>query len=262
VIRRLVPALAVLALLAPPAHAQKKEYERLQLQIANMQGQIIALQRSVEDAVSELKRLNQNLAGQGELLRRNVEDTRLQGESTQAALRDVVDGLGEVTEALRALRVSGPGLAPPMPGDAGETTADGGDGATPSTAGAAAPPPRELYSEAYADFARGNFDLAVQGFETYLEYYPETEFSDNAQYWIGECYYGQGRFDEAVDAWNKLLRDFASSDKVPDARVKKGMALERLGRRSQALLEYRYVLDRYPNSPAARIAREKLNPQS
>ena len=46
---------------------------------------------------------------------------------------------------------------------------------------------------------------------------------------------------------------------MPDGRVKKGMALERLGRRSQALVEYRYVVDRYPTSPAARIARERLN---
>jgi tol-pal system protein YbgF len=262
VIRRVIPALALVALLAPPAHAQRKEYERLQLQIANMQGQIIALQRSMEDAVTELRRLNQNLANQGDSQRRSEEDQRIQSESTQAALRDVVDGLGEVSEALRALRDSGGGLPPPMPGD---RRADGdGDGSAPAPGSsvAGAPPPRELYSQAYADFARGNFDLAVQGFETYLEYYPETEFSDNARYWIGECYYGQQRFDQAIDAWNQLLRDFASSDKVPDARVKKGMALERLGRRSQALLEYRYVLDRYPNSPAARIAREKLNPQS
>ena len=49
--------------------------------------------------------------------------------------------------------------------------------------------------------------------------------------------------------------------KLPDARVKKGMALERLGRKSQALLEYRYVVERFPNTQAARIAREKLNPQ-
>jgi tol-pal system protein YbgF len=259
VIRRAIPAVALLALLGTPAHAQKKEYERLQLQIANMQGQIIALQRSMEDTLAELRRLNQNLAGQGESLRQGVEEQRIQGESTQAALRDVVDGLGEVTEALRALRDSGRGFAPPMPGDGPPATADAG-GADPIAEGA--PPPRELYSQAYADFARGNFELAVQGFETYLRYYPETEFSDNARYWIGECHYGQQKFDEAIDAWNQLLRDFASSDKVPDARVKKGMALERLGRRSQALLEYRYVLDRYPNSPAARIAREKLNPQS
>jgi tol-pal system protein YbgF len=260
VIRRVIPTVALLALLGAPAHAQKKEYERLQLQIANMQGQIIALQRSVEDALTELQRLNQNLANQGESLRRNVEDQRVQGESTQAALREVVDSLGEVSEALRALRDSGRGLPPPMPGDETGAAAGSGAGSAPTAEGA--PPPRELYSQAYADFARGNFDLAVQGFETYLQYYPETEFSDNARYWIGECYYGQQKFDEAIDAWNQLLRDFGSSDKVPDARVKKGMALERLGRRSQALLEYRYVLDRYPNSPAARIARDKLNPQS
>ena len=57
-----------------------------------------------------------------------------------------------------------------------------------------------------------------------------------------------------------LFRDYPSSDKLPDARVKKGMALEKLGRRSQALVEYRYVIDRFPNSSAARIARERINP--
>jgi TolA-binding protein len=67
-------------------------------------------------------------------------------------------------------------------------------------------------------------------------------------------------FAEAIEAWNTLFRDYPSSDKLPDARVKKGMALERLGRRSQALVEYRYVVDRFPNSPASRIARERLNP--
>ncbi|MDM7916243.1 MAG: tol-pal system protein YbgF, partial [Candidatus Eisenbacteria bacterium] len=122
------------------------------------------------------------------------------------------------------------------------------------------PAPRELYSQAYADYARGNYDLAMQGFGEYIRNYPGTDFTDNAQYWIGECLYGKKQYAEAIEAWNGLLRDYPSSDKLPDARVKKGMALERLGRRSQALIEYRYVVDRFPNSPAARIAREHLNP--
>ena len=88
----------------------------------------------------------------------------------------------------------------------------------------------------------------------------DTDFTDNAQYWVGESLYGKKLFAEAIEAWNTLFRDYPSSDKLPDARVKKGMALERLGRRSQALVEYRYVIDRFPNSPAARIARERLNP--
>jgi len=237
-----------------PAHAQKKEVERLQLQVANLQGQVISLQRSMDEALQELRRLNEALAQQGNALRSGLEDERIQSEASQAALRDVVDRLGELRESLVAMRESGVGLPPPGLGE------PGAEMATESGPAGAAPPPRELYSQAYADFARGNYDLAIQGFQTYLQHYPETEFSDNAQYWIGECYYGQQRFGDAIDAWNALLRDFETSDKVPDARVKKGMALERLGRRSQALLEYRYVLDRYPNAPAARIAREKLNP--
>ncbi len=64
----------------------------------------------------------------------------------------------------------------------------------------------------------------------------------------------------AIEAWNTLFKDYPSSDKLPDGRVKKGMALERLGRKSQALIEYRYVVDRYPNSQAAKIARERLTP--
>ena len=123
-----------------------------------------------------------------------------------------------------------------------------------------APAPRELYSQAYADYARGNYDLAIQGFTEYIRNYPATDFTDNAQYWIGECLYGKKMYAEAIEAWNVLFRDYPSSDKLPDGRVKKGMALERLGRRSQALVEYRYVVDRFPNSQAARIAREHLNP--
>jgi tol-pal system protein YbgF len=123
------------------------------------------------------------------------------------------------------------------------------------------PAPRELYSQAYADYARGNYDLAIQGFQEYLKNYPTTDFSDNAQYWIGEALYGKGKYAEAIEAWKTLFRDHAASDKLPDGHVKSGMALEKLGRRSQALLEYRFVVDRYPNSQAARIARERLNPQ-
>ena len=56
------------------------------------------------------------------------------------------------------------------------------------------------------------------------------------------------------------MRDYPASDKLPDARYKKGVTLERLGRRREALVEYRNVVERYPNSEAGRKAREKLNP--
>jgi tol-pal system protein YbgF len=251
-VARALAALALLAGLAaaPHAAAASKEIERLQVQVNGLQGQLVSLQRAVEDTAREMKRLSELVAEQNASLRRGVQEQRSGSEALHASLKEVVERLGEISEQLQAARLQ----APPV-------FSDGSPAGGAAPAGLAnAPAPRELYSQAYADFARGNYDIAIQGFQEYLKSYPDTDFADNAQYWIGECLYGKQKFDDAVEAWKGLIRDYASSDKLPDARVKMGMALEKLGRRSQALLEYRFVVERYPNSPAARIARDKLNP--
>jgi tol-pal system protein YbgF len=263
VIRRIAVSVAVaLSALAAtgPARAANKDIERLAVQIATLQGQVAEIQRASEETRAELRRLTELVAEQNALLNKSVADRRQQDETMAASFKDLSDRVAELAEALEGLKAQ---AAPPSALPAGDPTAGpdptgpGGPGAAPV---AAAPAPRELYSQAYADYARGNFDLAIQGFGEYLQAYPGTDFTDNAQYWIGECLYGKKMYAEAIDAWNVLFKDYPSSDKLPDGRVKKGMALERLGRKSQALVEYRYVVDRYPNSQAARIARERLTP--
>jgi tol-pal system protein YbgF len=261
-----VAAVAVWAVLAAgPARAANKDIERLAIQIATLQGQLADLQRAGEDSRAEIRRLTELVAEQNALLKKSLADRRQQDETVAASFKELSDRVAELAESLEALRGQFPALPAPPPADA---TATGGvpaaEGSEPPAAGAApagpAPAPRELYSQAYADYARGNFDLAIQGFSEYLRAYPGTDFTDNAQYWIGECLYGKKMYAEAIEAWNTLFKDYPTSDKIPDGRVKKGMALERLGRKSQALVEYRYVVDRYPNSQAARIARERLTP--
>jgi tol-pal system protein YbgF len=262
--------LAVCCLAAAPAFAANKDIERLALQIATLQGQLTELTRSGEETRAELRRLAELVAEQNALLRKAAADKRQQDEAASVGLRELGERVSELAETLESIKLQTAASLPPAT-DPGAVPVAAAAGAPPGTAPAAgaAPPtapatpvqaPRELYSQAYADFARGNYDLAMQGFAEYLRAYPGTDFADNAQYWIGECQYGKKLYAEAIDAWNLLLKDFPSSDKLPDARVKKGMALERLGRRSQALVEYRYVVDRFPTSQAARIARERLNP--
>ena len=257
-------SLAVSLLAAPRSGAVSKETERLQLQVSALQGQVGDLQKQVEDLQRELRRLNESLAELNANGKRAQQEQLAREESILALLRDLQEKLAEVSAFTQrpapaaALPVEpgpGAGAAP------GAVPAAGGVPASPAGVPPAnAPAPRELYSQAYADFARGSYDLAIQGFQEYLRLYPATDFSDNAQYWIGECLYGKQRFQEAIDAWKVLFRDFTSSDKLPDAHVKSGMAYEKLGRRSQALVEFRFVVDRYPNTQAARIARDRLNP--
>jgi tol-pal system protein YbgF len=236
-----------------------KDIERLQVQVAALQSQLSAIERLSEDTLAELKRLNEALAEQNAFLRRGVQEQRLKDEAIQTTLRELDQRLSEVGEQLHGMQAAQSAAAsaapatPPGPGE--------GDGQPARPAAPAPPAPRELYSQAYADYARGNFDLAIQEYEEYLRNYPDTDLSDNAQYWIGECLYSKQQYAEALAAWDELFRRFPGSDKLPDARYKKGMALERLGRRSQAMLEYRAVATRYPNSEAGRKAREKLNPQ-
>ena len=267
---RVFTLLAASCLAAGPVFAANKDIERLALQIATLQSQLTELQRSGEETRAELRRLSELVAEQNALLRKAAADKRQQDEAVSVGLRELGERVSELAETLESIKMQTAASLPPSDQRAAPAPSDPGTppGSTTTPAGAATPPaptapvqaPRELYSQAYADFARGNYDLAMQGFTEYLRAYPGTDFADNAQYWIGECQYGKKLYPEAIDAWNILLKDFPSSDKLPDARVKKGMALERLGRRSQALVEYRYVVDRFPTSQAARIARERLNP--
>jgi tol-pal system protein YbgF len=258
--RRIALLTALLVTAAPAARADK-DCQRMQVQVTALQGQIADMQRKAAENITELKRLTELIAEQNALLKRALDEGRQQDEAILTSMRDLGDRVSQVAEQLDALRVAGNVAAPVAAGTA--LAAPSAPGVVDPLTGepsAPVPAPRELYSQAYADFARGNYDLAIQGFTEYMTHYPDTDFTDNAQYWIGECLYGKREYAEAIEAWNTLFRDHPSSDKLPDGRVKKGMALERLGRRSQALVEYRYVVDRYPTSPAARIARERLNP--
>ena len=272
-LRFVAGALACVFLAALPVEAANKDIERLAMQIATLQSQLSEIQRSSEETRAELKRLSELVAEQNALLRKSAADKRTNDEAMAVGLRELSERVSELAEAVQAIKATFP-LPPANMAVDPSAAAAAGPTASPATPGGPAPAPspvpvaptgpppapRELYSQAYADYARGNYDLAIQAFTEYVRQYPSTDFTDNAQYWIGECLYGKKMFAEAIDAWNALFRDYPSSDKLPDARVKKGMALEKLGRRSQALVEYRYVVDRFPNTQAARIARERLNP--
>lgn len=134
----------------------------------------------------------------------------------------------------------------------------------PGYGGAARPPAgttpdaESLYNNAYADFSKGNFALAISGFEEYAAEFPDSALAGNALYWIGECHFSQGSFREAVSAFDRLLERYPKSDKAAAANLKKGLAFLEQNQVAQAILQLRYVVDAYPGSDEARIARDKL----
>lgn len=118
--------------------------------------------------------------------------------------------------------------------------------------------PRALYDTAYNDYLQGNFDLAILGFRQYLESFGETELTDNATYWIGECYYRQGNFQKAIEQFDKVLDRFPGSDRTASALLKKGYAYLELGQRAQGVVNLQNVVCGHASTDEAALASQRL----
>jgi len=129
---------------------------------------------------------------------------------------------------------------------------------TPETAHLSQVDPKKLYDAAYLDLTKGNYQLAISGFSQYLQHFPDTPLSDNALYWIGESYYAQAQYDKAVIEFQKLLKDYPTGDKVPAALYKIGLSYLELRDRKLGNQFLKRVVDEFPRSPEAKLAKEKL----
>lgn len=118
--------------------------------------------------------------------------------------------------------------------------------------------PNTLYQDAYNDYLRGNYDLAIMGFRRYLQAFPDTELADNAAYWIGECAFSQKKFSQAVQDFDQVLARYPRSDKLASALLKKAYALLEMGDRSQGAAFLQQVVRDYPSTDEANLARQRL----
>jgi tol-pal system protein YbgF len=118
--------------------------------------------------------------------------------------------------------------------------------------------PDQLFAAAYGDYSRGNYDLAISEFRQYVETYPTSEMADNAQYWIGECYYSKKQLSQAIAEFDRVALLFPKGDKVPAARFKKAIALRELGQIEAARAEFAAIIKSYPRSNEAVLARQEL----
>ncbi|MFB0565054.1 MAG: tol-pal system protein YbgF [Candidatus Aminicenantaceae bacterium] len=118
--------------------------------------------------------------------------------------------------------------------------------------------PQEVYNMALSDYRNGNFQLAIDGFKIYINQFSDSPFADNAQYWIGECFFSQGKFEEAIEEFNNLILNYPNGDKVPGAYLKKGISFIELGRKEEALSAFKLLISKYPLSEETKIAQQKM----
>ena len=117
---------------------------------------------------------------------------------------------------------------------------------------------KSVYELAYETFKKGKYNKARIRFRNFLKQYPNSEYSDDAEFWIGECYYLEKKYKEAILEYGKVVKNYPKGDKVPSALLMQGLSFLKLNDKPSAKLSLQRVVQDYPNTSQARIAREKL----
>jgi len=123
---------------------------------------------------------------------------------------------------------------------------------------AGSPDPEELYNGAYSKLSKGDFKASREEFKKFLQLFPQTEYSDNAQFWIGESYYREKRYEEAIIEFEEVMKKYPQGNKVPDAQLKQAFSFIALDDKNSAKLLLGKIIKQYPDSDQAAIAQAKL----
>ncbi len=115
-----------------------------------------------------------------------------------------------------------------------------------------------MYDQSYADYAAGQFDLAVDGFQAFIRTFPTSPKAAEAQLYIGYSLYNAGRNTEAVAALQKVITDYGQSNTVSAAYYKLGLTYEALKQPDNARKAFETVVQKYPNSSEAVLAQQAL----
>jgi tol-pal system protein YbgF len=254
-----------------------QDIEGLNTQLADIQRQVLQIQKqapSKEEVSTQMTTLGSNMGRQMESLLKTeadmqvkLQDLSSQIDELQAKLEDTNYRLAQLSQQiaatnqeLKTFRSVPPATVPEGTGGVGgdPQPAQTPPPAQPNPGGGSGADPQTLYNSAYNDYLKGSYDIALREFQEYLDNFPATDLADNATYWIGECYYRQRRFRQAVDQFDAVLERYPRSDKVAAATLKKGYAHLELGERSQGVVQLRHVIRQYPTSDEANLARQRL----
>lgn len=133
----------------------------------------------------------------------------------------------------------------------------------PAAAPAASVPPAgddaQRYQDAFRLFKEGKYEEAIAGLRAYLEANPQGAYADNAQYWLAEAYHSMGRHKEALQEFNKVITNYPTSPKLPDAALKVGLAYYELADWARARKQLEQVAASHPNTTVAKLARARLD---
>jgi tol-pal system protein YbgF len=115
------------------------------------------------------------------------------------------------------------------------------------------------YMAAYKFVERKDFSKAETALQTFVEKYPQSGYTPNAEYWLGELYMQQKNYASAMAHFENVVNNFPSSNKHAACLYKLGMALAANGQADEAKNRLQAVIQKYPDSDTAKLAENQLH---
>lgn len=254
-----------------PVWAVSKETLQMMQQLDSLQKAVDNLQKTVDTQMAVLKTLveqssdningmksavtemrgtmQQNLATNGAKFDAMTSQVQALNESLDEA-KARLSKLSEQVTQLQTIMTTIPNPAAATPG--------GPPGASATPGAPQVPDADSLYTQGLTYYTGGQWDLSIQAFQDYLKYYKDTDRASNAQFYIGECYYSQGNYQKAIEAYDLCSEKYPTGNKAAASQLKKGFSLLALDQKTAGVRELRSLIQRFPDSPESELARQRL----
>ncbi len=260
-----------LAALAAGCASTPPEQDPVQIKLNDLDTRLARIERVLSNQ-SLLDLANQAEALRGDLrsMHNDVDQLNNSLEAGRKQQRDYYADLDRRLKTLEARGAAGTGAALAGASAAGAAVGAGVAGAAASgdsgPSGVAAgdvstavPDDKAAYQAAFAQLKESQYPLATASFQKFLATYPDSQYADNAQYWLGEAYYVDKSFPEAQAAFQKLVDKYPQSRKRPDALLKIGYCEYELKQWDSAKDTLAQVAAKFSDTPAGHLAQQRLD---
>lgn len=239
--------------------------EEMSYQLLQMQEQIRKSQEDNEFRFQQLEKRGGSAPAAGATMKKSEADAPAQGSGGQQD--DIAGVIGDSqNNDASSQQGSGGGKPPSQLGSiqfdqsgnqlgSSMSGASNGSGAAPSagssTQTASLGNESDQYKAAYGHVLSGDYSVAEQEFRQYIESYPSSARAADANFWLGEALYSQGKYNDAAKTFLNAHQKYSGSEKAPEMLLKLGMSLAALDNKDTACATLREVTKRYPKASKA-----------
>ena len=210
--------------------------------------EVIQMQRQIMDSLANTRRTVAQVKGDVSQDLYNIQQQLVQLQELTGQSQQRLSELRTQLEARAAQQNESPAPA---------GAAAPGDSAQPSGGGAPAASADAMYEASLAQLRRGSTTTARLGLRELLKTYPTSPRASDALYFIGQSFAADSP-DSAGVYYSQVVDQYPTAARAPSALYNLGLLAERRKDNAKAKDAYQRVVQKYPQSDEAALARDRL----